>query len=111
MIKTVKVKNGIGIIALEGNLNVGVKDKFQEELHQKLPSETKKIVFDLSSLDFIDSACLGSLVGLIRELRAKGGDIYLADCQDEVRSIFQLTRLDKIFTITDTVDQAVSAFI
>jgi anti-anti-sigma factor len=50
------------------------------------------------------------MVSLVKGLREKKGDIKLVALTDDVRSIFQITRLDRIFQIFDTVQEAVESF-
>ena len=68
----------------------------------------RRLVVDLSGLGFIDSSGLGALVTALKTARAVGGDVRLCCLKPQVRSIFQLTRLDKVFTILDTVEEVLS---
>jgi len=70
----------------------------------------RSIILDFKKVEFIDSACLGALVGISRRLKSDGGDLTISGLQDEVRSIFQITRLDKVFPLYDDVDQAINSF-
>ena len=96
------------IIPLEGSLDIGKKTTFKQELWAKTPEGVKKVVLDFGKVGFIDSACLGIIIGFSRQLKEKGIDLVIAAPNEEVRSIFQITRLDKIFSIFDSVQEAMS---
>ncbi|MDO8519946.1 MAG: STAS domain-containing protein [Deltaproteobacteria bacterium] len=98
------------IIPLSGNLDVSAQSRLRDDLLKKAPLSSEKIVLDFSKVEFIDSACLGALVAVARKLRKNGGDVRIASPLEEVRSIFQITRLDKIFQIFANPEEAVTSF-
>ncbi|MBL7213920.1 MAG: STAS domain-containing protein, partial [Desulfobacteraceae bacterium] len=59
---------------------------------------------------FTDSSGLGSLVSSLRSLNKLGGDIKIASLQDQVRAIFELTRLHRVFQVFDEREEAVKSF-
>lgn len=67
-------------------------------------------VFDLEKVEFLASACIGSLVELLREVEPMRGKIALAHCEDNVAFLFKVTKLDDIFGIFDDIDDALESF-
>lgn len=110
MIKSVLRKEDVIVILLEGNLDIGNKTNLKEELVKKIPGDTSNVILDLMEVSFIDSACLGALVGLARLLRKNKGDLRLCSLPEEVLSIFQITRLDKVFEIYETSKDAIASY-
>jgi anti-sigma B factor antagonist len=53
---------------------------------------------------------LGALVSISKKVREHGGELRLAGLNEDLRSLFELTKLDTLFAITDTPDQALVAF-
>ncbi len=72
--------------------------------------DRSRIVFDMSQVEFIDSSAIGALVGFMRKARADGGDVKLAGLSPDIETIFELTRLQKVFAIHTSVDEAVQDF-
>jgi anti-sigma B factor antagonist len=72
---------------------------------------TTKLVFDLSRLRFVDSSGLGAFISCLRKLNAKGGDVKLCGMSKQVRAVFELVRMHRIFDICDTKEAAVHAFV
>jgi anti-anti-sigma factor len=66
-------------------------------------------VLDLSRVEFLASACIGSLVEFLQELEHIRGRLALVGCQDSVRFLFQVTRLDQVFQLYDEMDDAEAA--
>jgi anti-sigma B factor antagonist len=69
-----------------------------------------KLVFDLRRLRFIDSSGLGAFISCLRKVNAKGGDLKLCEMSKQVRTVFELVRLHRIFEIYDTPAEAARAF-
>jgi anti-sigma B factor antagonist len=71
---------------------------------------TTKLVFDLSRLRFVDSSGLGAFMSCLRKLNAKGGDVKLCGMSRQVRAVFELVRMHRIFDICGTREEAVRMF-
>ena len=103
------VREDVVFLKLFGSLEVDLQAHLTRVLNSVAPKETD-VVLDCSAINFIDSSCLGTLVSVVKTLRTQNGDIKLALLTDDVRSIFQITRLDKVFAIFDTLDEAVASY-
>ena len=71
---------------------------------------TSKLVLDLSRLRFVDSSGLGAFISCLRKLNAKGGDMKLCAMSKQVRAVFELVRMHRIFDICATREEAVRMF-
>lgn len=109
MIEEVNKIGEITICKLKGTLEVAKQAKFKEELIKQIAPPCR-LVLNFRGVDFIDSACLGALISVARMVREKGGDIKLAGMNREVASVFQITRLDKVFSIFENSEEAVNSF-
>lgn len=109
MIEEINKVGEVTICKLKGTLEVSKQAKFKEEL-TKQTTPPCRLVLNFKGVDFIDSACLGALISVARMVREKGGDVKLAGMNREVASVFQITRLDKVFSIFDKPEEAVNAF-
>jgi anti-sigma B factor antagonist len=84
-----------------------------DELRQRVSvveREHSRLVFDMSQVEFVDSSIIGALVGLLRRARTAGGDVKLAALHPDVEMIFELTRLQRVFRILPSVEEAVQDF-
>ena len=87
-------------------LDAAVAPAFKQRVVDLVQAGEKRIVVDLSRVDFLDSSGLGALVSV---LKALGGQGALAVCgaKGSVMALFKLTRMDKVFAIEDTRANAV----
>jgi anti-sigma B factor antagonist len=69
-----------------------------------------KVVFDLSRLRFVDSSGLGAFISCLRKLNAKGGELKLCGMSKQVRAVFELVRMHRVFDILATREEAIRAF-
>jgi anti-sigma B factor antagonist len=104
-------EQGIGIITLSGPLTAATVEAFREQLAawQAGEADVKNFVFDLSAVDFMDSAGLGSLIAALKRITERGGDMKLACLQKKPRMVFEITRAYKVFEIFDTLEEACNA--
>lgn len=65
-----------------------------------------QFIFDLSAVEHLASACIGVLVQFLQDIEAVRGRIALVGCQDNVKFLFRVTRLDHVFELFDDVDDA-----
>ncbi len=82
---------------------------FKRDIAPVLEANTK-LVLDLSRLRFVDSSGLGAFISCLRKLNAKGGDLKLCGMSKQVRAVFELVRMHRIFEIYHTKEEAVRAF-
>ncbi len=83
---------------------------FKRDMAPLLDS-TAKLALDLSHLRFVDSSGLGAIMSCLRKLKAKGGDLKLYGMSRQVRAVFELVRMHRIFDIVATKDEAVLAYL
>jgi anti-anti-sigma factor len=85
-------------------------DEFKQTLAQDIEAGKKKIVVDLTDCEFIDSTFLGSLVVSLKRITSLGGDLRLVGFQPAVHSMFELTRMYRVFESYKTREEAVASF-
>jgi anti-sigma B factor antagonist len=80
--------------------------EFKDKLQALIDSKEVLFVLDLSGVEFIDSTGLGVMTAFLRRLKGLGGNLVLAELQKDVKPIFEITGLKRLFTIADTVEEA-----
>ena len=82
-----------------------------EELHQVVESEPSiKLLLNFKNVDHLSSAALGMLITLNKKVKEHNGDLKLSDINRQIFEVFKITRLNRVFDIHDTADQALSQF-
>ena len=95
------------LVALRGDLDLATAPELRECL-VKIIDEGVRIVVDLESVGFLDSAGLGILVGGLKRARTAGGELELVCSSHDVLKPLEITGLDRVFTIHSGRDEAFS---
>ncbi len=104
-----KTADNIPIIHLKGEIDLHTCGGFRDTLRDLIDDKRNDIVIDLAAVPYLDSAALGVLVDAVRRVREFDGSIFLVATTPFVRRAFEITRLVKIFQLSDSVDDALSA--
>ena len=70
----------------------------------------RKILLNFGNVEFLSSAALGKLITLNRKVQAVRGKLVLCNISKEIREVFEITKLDKLFTILPDEQAALQAF-
>lgn len=100
----------VNVLGLEGRLDASSAKDLKEKVGALVREKRLNLVIDMAAIDFIDSSGLGILISALRSVNKLGGDIKIASLQDQVRAIFELTRLHRIFEIFDEREDAIKSF-
>jgi anti-sigma B factor antagonist len=102
--------DGVAVAAVPvDELDAGNVSEFKRDMGPILKSSAK-LVLDLNRLRFVDSSGLGAMLSCLRQLSAQGGDLKLCAMSKQVRTLFELVRMHRIFDIYGTKEEAVQAF-
>jgi anti-sigma B factor antagonist len=98
----------VAMVPME-ELDAGNAAEFKRDIAPVVDANAK-LVLDLSRLRFVDSSGLGAFISCLRKLNAKGGDLKLCGMSRQVRAVFELVRMHRVFDIYGTSEEAVRAF-
>ena len=96
------------VIELGGEIDLYTAPEFKERMVQVIEDGKKQVIVDLSKATFIDSTTLGVLVGGVKRLRPTGGSLALVCTDQNISKIFEITGLDRVFTIYPTREDAIA---
>jgi anti-sigma B factor antagonist len=102
--------NGVTLVDVEGQLIVGNRQELKQKVLEHLEDGDRKFVIDFSNTGYIDSSGLGVLVSLSKKIREQGGELRLSSLNEDLRTLFELTKLDTLFRITGTREEALEGF-
>ena len=97
------------VVALTGEADLYTAPDLRSELARLADDGARRIVVDLTSTTFIDSTTLGVLLGAVKRLRLTRGEVAVACADPNIRRIFEITLLDRVFPIFDSLDEALAA--
>ncbi len=96
------------LVEVDGQLVVGNRQEFKQVILDEVEQGARLVIVDFTNAAYIDSSGLGALVSLGRRLRELGGDVRLAGLNDDLRTLFELTRLDALFPLSSSRDDAIT---
>jgi anti-anti-sigma factor len=103
-----EIKNGVGLVTVTGSLNSAIVDSFRNQFgawFQNQP-DMKQVVVDLGSVKFMDSSGLRALIGALKRVSERSGQMSLARPQANVKTVLEITRTDRILRLFDTLEEA-----
>ena len=98
-------RDGVTVFQVGGEINISTSPELKK-LFEKQPS--KKLIVDLEKVSYIDSSGLATLVEILKKIKSQGGTLGLAGMSEKVKSLFEITKLDKLFVISGNQQEAVS---
>lgn len=101
---------GVVLLGVDGQLIVGNRHELKQKVLDALEAGERKFLIDFTETGYIDSSGLGVLVSLSKKIREVEGELRLAGLNDDLHTLFELTKLDTLFSIHETADQALAAF-
>jgi anti-sigma B factor antagonist len=107
-IKTEQLSGDTYVISLAGEVDLYTAPEFKQQLLEVIGQGGKEVIVDFSGTTFIDSTTLGVLVGGVKRLRSNDGQLSLVCSDRNITKIFEITGLDRVFSIYPTRDEAIA---
>lgn len=102
---TTLVENGVKILAVQGRLDSTSVGAFRERFNEET-LEDDVVILDFSGLDYLDSSGLATLVNLYKNMQSRSGRLAMCGLSENVMRVVRFTKLDRVFTLADTREQA-----
>jgi anti-sigma B factor antagonist len=106
-----KEAGGVTVVTVAGRVTLGDESNQMRTMIKELLAQGKKrLVLDLGGVSYIDSAGLGTLVAAYTSARNSGADIRLANISQKLDDLLNITKLVTVFSVYESVDDALKAF-
>lgn len=103
-------KSGVIICYVAGEVNMSTSPDFKKEFEKILGAKAKKIIINFAGVTYIDSSGLATIVEIFKKLSSYGGQLRLSNLSPKVKNLFELTKLEKLFKIAATEEEAIKTF-
>src|SRR5262245_13255312 len=107
-IKT-RIVNDVTILAPVGEIDLSCAPSLRHHITAVQAKRPRKLIIDLAGVPYMDSSGVATLIEAMQTARRNGGKLILAALQDKVRSIFEIARLETVFVIVKSADDALTA--
>ncbi len=106
-----KILGDVVVLAVDGEINFNSSPDFRKAFLKVLDSKAKKVVINLSNVAYVDSSGLATLVEALQKIKGSGGRLRLTSLSAKVKSLFEITKLEKLFEIFASEEDAVKTFV
>lgn len=94
------------ILEVEGEVDLYSSPDLRKAVLQLTEKENAAIIIDLDEVTYMDSSGVATLVEGLQESEKYGGSFAIANLDSKVKAVFELSRLDKVFQIYDSLEEA-----
>ena len=105
-----KEKDGVAICYISGEINIDTTPGLKKAFKKLINSKSRKVLLNFNSVDYIDSLGMSTLIGFLKNLKNIQGVVVLSNLSPKIRSLFTITKCEKIFKIYDTEENALRDF-
>lgn len=97
------------LINLTGRLDGSTSPVFDQEIVKRLDADNRRVVIDMSAVDYISSAGLRVVLMAVKRAKSLGGGVWIAALQPSVKEVFEMSGFGKIIPLLGTRDDALAA--
>jgi len=105
-----QLKNDVLVCAVDGEIDINTSPQVKKSFDKVIKEKREKVIINLEKVSYIDSSGLATLVEILKNFKNYGGKLKLVSLSSKVKSLFEITRLEKLFDISDREDEAINAF-
>ena len=107
---TEKKNNDILVFSVDGDIDINSSPEIRQIFDKPTSEKVMKIIVNLSNVSYVDSSGLATLVEMLKKTKNYGGKLRLSNLAAKVKSLFEITKLEKIFEIYETEEEASTNF-
>jgi len=102
-----KIKDFVAV-AIDGEVDLNSSPQLRKVFTEILSQGASKILINFVKVSYIDSSGLATLIEMMQRLKKENGQMRLVGMSDKVKSLFEITKLDKLFLIYRTEEEALA---
>ena len=99
----------IPVLDVVGEIDIYTTPQFKDAVSAAIDENKPAIVINMTQVTYMDSSGFGTLLSATKRLRPLDGALYLSGCNEAIQRMLQITRLNTIFGVYTTEDEAVAA--
>lgn len=101
--------DGIPVLDVTGEIDIYTTPQFKEAVSAAIDENKPTIIINMTQVTYMDSSGFGTLLSATKRLRPLDGALYLTGCNESIQRMLQITRLNTIFGVYGTEDEALAA--
>jgi len=108
-VELLRPSDRVAIVELVGEVDISSSRRFKDALSRGTGEGARRVIIDFAKVTFLDSTAIGVVVGGVKDMRALGGSLGIVCPEEDIRGIFETTRLNEILDIYLTRAEALAA--
>jgi anti-anti-sigma factor len=100
-------KNGIVCVTIKGRMEAQLAPEFEKVIKEIIANDRRRLLFDLSALDYLRSSVLRVILNAVKEINGKSGKVVLCCLNGYVKEIFEVNRFKDSIAITESVESGI----
>jgi anti-sigma B factor antagonist len=104
-----RTEQDVPIVAIVGDIDLESSPKLRDYLKPKSTQKTARLLLDFGGVNYIDSSGLATLIEYFQAVQGYGGKMALASLSPRVKNVFEIVRLEQIFSLHPDVPAALAA--
>ena len=101
--------NGFHVVSIEGDVDLNSSPKVRETFKKLVDQSSPKVIVNFEKVTYVDSSGLATFIELMQRLKKNAGSMSLVQMSDKIYNLFEVTKLNKLFTIYKTQEEALVA--
>ncbi len=101
-----KEQQGVQVVEVSGDIDFHTSRDLREKFQQILNNKGAKLLVNLKKVNYIDSSGLATFVEALQHVKQSGGKLVLVGLAPAVRGVFEIAKLDSIFSLSDSEEKA-----
>lgn len=103
-------RKDLTVCHIDGEIDINSSPAIKKSFDKLISQKTPKIVINLSKVTYVDSSGLATLVEMLKNMKSYGGRMRLASMSPKIKSLFEITKLEKLFEIMADESAAIVDF-
>ncbi len=99
----------VTVVVVDGQLTINNRGEFKERVMARIANGDTNFVVDFAQADYIDSSGLGVLISISKRIGEANGSLALSALNEDLQTLFRLTKLDSLFSIAESREAALAA--
>lgn len=103
-------KNGVVVCQVDGEIDINTAPDVKKAFDKILSKKEPKIIVNFSKVTYVDSSGLATLVEILKNMKSYGGRLKLTNLSPKIKSLFEITKLERLFDILVDEKDAIETF-